>query len=308
MSAAPLARLAFLLFGGGIYVALGRQQRREQVRERLAQVMRPAEAPGPEADAASAPVSAPPPWDGALRRALQRADLRLRPGEFLLLWAACPVLLGTLGAALSRSPVMALLLALIGAALPPLLLRAGEGTRRRRFDGQLPDALTLMVSALRSGFSLARAAQVVAEEMAAPASEEFALALAGVSLGMPMAAALARMAERVGSADLGLIVTAVATQQQTGGNLAEILARIADTIRERVRTQGEIRALTAEGRLSSLILTLLPPVLALLMTLRNPHYFAPLTGTPLGQALIAGAVAGQVVGALLISRMVRLDL
>ena len=112
----------------------------------------------------------------------------------------------------------------------------------------MTDTLTLLVSALRSGYSLARAAQVVAEEMPPPISEEFAVALGEMALGLPLAAALARMAERVGSPDLELIVTAVTTQQQAGGNLAEILGRIAGTIRERVRVQGEIRTLTAEGQ------------------------------------------------------------
>ena len=116
------------------------------------------------------------------------------------------------------------------------------------------------------------------------------------------------MTERVGSPDLVLIVTAVTTQQQVGGNLAEILGRIADTIRERVRVQGEIGTLTAEGKLSGLILVLLPPALALFLTLRSPHYFQPLLGSPVGHVLIGGAVLGQIIGALLIQRMVTLDL
>ena len=243
-------------------------------------------------DAVPAPRASGPGRRGCGRH-LRRAGLRLRPGEFVLLWAACTLGLGTLGLGLTHLPLMALLLGLIGAGLPPLILRAGEDGRRRRFDEQLTDTLTLLVSALRSGYSLARAAQVVAEEMPPPVSEEFAVALGEMALGLPLAAALARMTERVGSPDLELIVTAVTTQQQVGGNLAEILSRIAGTIRERVRVQGEIRTLTAEGKLSSLILILLPPALALLLTLRNPHYFQPLLDSPLGHVLIAGARAGS---------------
>ena len=190
----------------------------------------------------------------------------------------------------------------------PLLRRAGQGARRRRFDDQLPDALTLLVSALRSGYSLARAAQLVAEEMPPPISEEFATALAELALGLPLGSALARMAQRVGSRDMELIVTAVTTQQQIGGNLAEILSRITGTIRERVRVQAEIGALTAEGKLSGLILVLMPPTLAVLLTLRSPRYFQPLLDSPLGHVLIGGAVLGQVIGGLIIRRMVTLDL
>ncbi|MBV9848575.1 MAG: type II secretion system F family protein [Armatimonadetes bacterium] len=302
------ALLAFAVCGGGTYAALERRARRGRFRARLTQVMLPAEVAPEEEPTQSAPAPAVAPWEARLRRRLRRAGLRLRPGEFLLLWAGCPLGLGAIGALLTRLPPLALLLALIGAVIPPLILRVGEDGRRRRFDGQLTDALTLLVSGLRSGYSLARAAQMVAEEMPPPVSEEFAVALGELALGLPLAAALARMTERVGSPDLDLIVTAVTTQQRVGGNLAEILTRIADTIRERVRVQGEIQTLTAEGKLSGLILSLLPPALALLLTLRNPHYFAPLLGSPLGRVLIAGAVLGQIIGAVIIRRMVRLDI
>lgn len=234
--------------------------------------------------------------------------MRLRPREFLALWATCTLGLGTLGIGLTHLTPVALLLGLVGVCLPPVILRAGQDSRRRRLDDQLPETLTLLVSSLRSGYSLPRAAQVVAQEMPPPVSEEFTTALAEMTLGLPLELALARMAGRVGSPDLVLIVTAVATQQQVGGNLAEILSRITDMIRERVRAEGEIGTLTAEGRLSGLILVLLPPTLALFLTLRSPHYFQPLLGSPVGHVLIGGAVLGQIIGTLLIQRMVKLDL
>jgi tight adherence protein B len=184
---------------------------------------------------------------------------------------------------------------------------AGRDARRRRFDGQIPDTLLLIVAALRAGHSLARAIQMVAEEMPLPISEEFAIALGEISLGLPAAAALARIASRISSSDWDLGVTAITTQLQTGGNLAEILEHISGTIRERVRVQGEIASLTAEARFSALILILLPPVLALLLALRNPHYFQPLTANPLGHVLIVGAITGQILGAIILRRMLILD-
>jgi tight adherence protein B len=148
---------------------------------------------------------------------------------------------------------------------------------------------------------------MVAEEMPPPMSEEFTVASGEIRLGLPAAAALARMSGRVRSADWDLVVTAVTTQLQTGGNLAEILERITGTIRERVRVQGEVTSLTAEGRLSALILVLLPPVLALLLLLHDPRYFQPLVADPLGRLLIAGAVVGQGIGALVVRGMLTLD-
>ena len=282
--------LAFAAVGGAAYVTLERHTRQARFQERLARATRPAAT----VDVRAAPADAPDerPWEAHLRKTLRRAGLRLRPAEFVLLGLACPIGLGVLGGWLTHLPVMALLMALLGAGGPPLILRAGEDGRRRRFEEQLTDALALLVSALRSGYSLARAVQVVAEEMPPPLAEEFGVALGEMALGLPLAAALARMTERVGSRDWELIVTAVTTQQQVGGDLAEVLGRIESTIRERVRVQGEIRTLTAEGKLSSLILILLPPALALLLTLRDPHYFQPLLGSPLGHTLIAGTLLG----------------
>ncbi len=184
---------------------------------------------------------------------------------------------------------------------------AGRDARRRRFDTQIPDTLLLIVAALRAGHSPARAVQMVAEEMPPPMADEFAVALGEIRLGLPAATALARVSGRVRSPDWDLVVTAVTTQLQTGGNLAEILERISGTIRERVRVQGEIAALTAEGRLSALILVLLPPLLALLLLVRDPHYFQPLTGSPLGRLLIAGAVAGQGLGTLIVRGMLAVE-
>ena len=309
MSAA-LALLVFSVFGAGTYLVLDRRARRDFLRTRLAQAMRPAQADHAEANVVANPTATPDErfWEARLRRRLRRAGQRLRPGEFLLLWLLCSLGPAVVGFRLTHLPPLALLMGLLGAVFPPLALRAGEDGRRRRFDGQLPDTLALLVSALRAGYSLSRAAQIVAQEMPPPISEEFTVMLGELALGLPLATALTRMTQRVGSPDLELIVTAVTTQQQVGGNLAEILARIADTIRERVRVQGEVQTLTAEGKLSGLILSLLPPTLALFLTLRDPHYFQPLLGSPLGRVLIGSAVMGQIVGTVLIRRMAALDL
>ena len=189
----------------------------------------------------------------------------------------------------------------------PTRFRIRQSTRQRQFNAQIPDALRLIAAALRAGHSPARAIQMLAEEMPPPASDEFSLTMSEIGLGMPTSVALARMSARVRCPDWDLVAAAVTTQMQTGGNLAELLERIAETVRERVRVQGEIRTLTAEGRLSAVILIALPPLLACALMLRDPLYFQPLLSCPLGHELIAGAMAGQALGTLTLRRMLTLE-
>ena len=126
-------------------------------------------------------------------------------------------------------------------------------------------------------------------------------------MGVPTETVLQRMVARVKSYDLDLVVTAIVIQLQVGGNLAEVLDTIASTIRDRVRMKREISALTAEGRLSGVILVLLPLGLGVLLDLRNPDYFRPLFTTEIGQILIIGAIVAQIIGSLVIRRQVNMD-
>ncbi len=246
--------------------------------------------------------------DKRLRLAMLRADLRLRPAEWAAVCAAAPLAAGTLGLALTHQALTGLILALLGLAVPPLVLQSRQAARLRRFDAQLPDALTLLTASMRAGHSFSQAMLTVAAELPPPLSAEFAWVSGEAALGVPLDTALGRMTERVPSPDLDLVVTAILIQLPLGGNLAEVLDAIADTIRERVRLAGEVRTLTAEGSLSAVILIALAPTLAVLLSLRSPTYFQPLLDNPTGHWLIGGAVLGQIVGGLMIRRMVKLDM
>ncbi|MHB1190818.1 MAG: type II secretion system F family protein, partial [Armatimonadota bacterium] len=164
-----------------------------------------------------------------------------------------------------------------------------------------------MASSLRSGFSLLRAIQIVAQEMPPPISKEFARAVAEVGVGRPMEDALRSVVRRMRSYDLDLAVTAIIIHLQVGGNLAEILETIARTIRERLKILGEMRALTAEGRISGAVLVALPIVMALVLVVLNPGYIGVLIEERLGHYLIAGAVAMQILGGLVIKNMLSVD-
>ncbi len=309
--------LSFALAFGLVYAvaeSVGRDRRR--LRQRLAGLAgRPPEA------SASPPANGPRPdvlptltgwlrgrdWERALRLAMLRADLRLRPAEWVTLCTTSSLLLALGGLLLTRGPLAGLILGLLGLLVPQAVLSARQAARRTRFDAQLPDALLLLASDLRAGHSFAQALATAAEELPMPLSEEFAWAGGEAALGIAWDTALGRMVERVQSPDLDLIVTAILIQLPAGGNLAEVLDAIAATIRERVRVSGEVRTLTAEGRLSAIVLMALAPALALLFYLRDPAYFQPLLELPLGRLLLGGAFAGQLVGALIIHRMVAVE-
>ena len=246
-------------------------------------------------------------WEPRLRLAMLQADLRLRPAEWIALHSGAALTGFLLGLLTAHGLLAGLLLGVVGAGVPPLVLQSRREARRRRFDTQLPDALMLLTSALRAGYSFPQAIQTVAEELPPPLALEFAWASGEVSLGVPLDIALGRIAARVQSPDLELVVTAILIQLPLGGNLAEALDAIADTIRERVRIAGEVQTLTAEGRLSAGLLIILAPALALALFLKNPSYFQPLWESLLGRELIAAAIGGQIVGGLLIRRMVTLD-
>jgi len=246
-------------------------------------------------------------FEKRLRRAMIRADLRLRPAEWIIVCAASAVGTCLLGLLATHSALMGLTLGFLALAALLLFLNVRQKSRQRKFEQQTPDMLMLMTASLRAGYSFAQAMEMVATEMPPPLASEFAWASGEVKLGVPLETALGRMMERVPSSDLDLIATAILIQLPLGGNLAEVLDAIAETIRERVRVQGEVRTLTAEGRLSALVLIILAPALALLLHLRNPAYFQPLVETPLGRSLIVEAILGQIAGGLIVKTMVALD-
>ncbi len=307
--------LSFALAFGLVYaVAEGAGRDRRRLRQRIAALASrlpeaPAPANGPRPDVLPTLTR----WlrgrdrERALRLAMLRADLRLRPAEWVTLCGALSLSLALSGLLLTRGPLAGLILGLLGLLAPQAVLSARQAARRNRFAAQLPDALLLLASDLRAGHSFAQALATAAEELPPPLSEEFAWAGGEAALGIAWDTALGRMVERVQSPDLDLIVTAILIQLPAGGNLAEVLDAIAATIRERVRVSGEVRTLTAEGQLSAIVLMALAPALALLFYLRDPAYFQPLLALPLGRLLLGGAFGGQVVGALIIRRMVAVE-
>jgi tight adherence protein B len=240
-------------------------------------------------------------WIG---RELTRADLPLRSEEFLAfsvlgIGPAGFAILFITGNLLYFAIALVILL-----PLPYLFIMQARHKRLAQLNSQIGDALLIIANALRSGFSFMQAMSLVRKEMPDPIAREFGRAFQEISLGTPTDQALLNMAERVGSDDLDMVVTAVLIQRQVGGNLAEVLDKIAHTIRERIRIKGEIKTLTAQGRVSGLIVGLLPTALALVMYLMSPEYISLLFTTRVGLVMVGIAFLMQTTGFLIIRRMV----
>lgn len=235
---------------------------------------------------------------------MQQADWPIRGTEFeaiLLLWGGL-VGLVTFLVTLKGAMFFAGLLAgiLLGMALLGLRIRR----RRKKFTNQLGDMLTMVANALRAGFSFMQAFELIAREMDAPMGREVQLVVNEVNLGNTLESALDNMQRRVASPDFELVVTAVLIQRQVGGDLASILDTISETIAERVRMRRETQTLTAQGRLSGWVLVLIPFALGGFLSVVNPGYLQPLFDTELGRMCMVGAIVSELIGILVIRRIV----
>jgi tight adherence protein B len=233
-----------------------------------------------------------------LSRELARADLKLKPSEYLFIWAGSiigvPVLMFIFSFFLPAlgSPLILLIGALIGFMLPRFWLGRRKNGRLGAFNKQLPDTITLIANALRAGSSFLQAIELVVRESRPPVSTEFGRVIREVNLGLPFDSAMENMVRRVRSDDLELMATAITIQHQVGGNLAEILDSIAYTIRERVRIKGEIRTLTAQQRLSGYVVAGLPIGLAAFLFVAAPGFMDPMFLNP---PAVLGLPAGVVI-------------
>jgi tight adherence protein B len=194
--------------------------------------------------------------------------------------------------------------ALLMFTVPWIWLWWKRASRLKKFASQLPDAMELVARALRAGHSLAAGLHVVAEEMPDPIAKEFRRVYEEQNLGIPLEEALMHMCDRVPNLDLRFFVTSVNIQRQTGGDLAEILDRIGHVIRERFKILGQVKALTAEGRLSGIVLIALPIGLFLLMMYMKPDYIRLLWTDPMGIKMSIGAIVLMLIGAYAIKKIV----
>jgi tight adherence protein B len=208
-----------------------------------------------------------------ISRNLARADIKLKPGEYVFLLIVSIALVAAIGYVLSGQAIlMAVLGGIAGIFLPGMYVKRQQNHRLQKFSDQLPDMLNLMVNGLRAGYSTMQAMEAVSRELPAPISDEFRRVVQEMQLGISMEKALANLLVRIPSDDLDLLITAINVQREVGGNLAEILDTISFTIRERVRIKGEIRVLTTQQAYSGRFLALMPIIVILALYFLNREY------------------------------------
>ncbi len=240
-----------------------------------------------------------------LQMLLLQADLGWSLGSFLFVALLCGGSALTLGF-LKWGPAGGLIGGGLGCYLPYKVLVVKRKRRLHRVEKQLPDALDLLARSLKAGHGFPAGMQLVAKEMPAPLGVEFFKAYKEYNHGLELTAALLNMCARIGLRDLEFFTTAVMIQRDTGGNLAVILEKISALVRERFVLRNQIRALTAEGRLSGVILILLPPVLAAILIFINPKYEMQLIQHPVGRVMASVALGFQAIGMWMIHRIVNI--
>jgi tight adherence protein B len=243
---------------------------------------------------------------GNVRLLFQQADTSLTVPRLTLICGVIALAGAGLGAATGLPLAFLPVVALLAATLPILWLLWRRKRRLKAFAVQLPDALEMLARALRAGQSLAAGFNMAAGEMGPPIGKEFGRVFEEQNLGIPLEESLNEMAERIPNLDLKFFVTAVILQRQTGGDLAEILDKIGSLIRQRFQIWGQVQALTGEGRLSGIVLMALPVLLFVTVYYLNPTYIMLLFTDPLGKKMLAIAIFLQVVGALVIRKIVNI--
>ncbi|MCX6027254.1 MAG: type II secretion system F family protein [Chloroflexi bacterium] len=207
-----------------------------------------------------------------MARDLARADLKLRPAEFIAAIVISGIGVGIVGGVLARALAFSFVAGIGGLFIPILYVRSRQSARLHTFEAQLPDMINLTVNSLRAGYSIMQALEAVSKEMPSPTSLEMRRVVQEMQLGISLEAALENLLRRVASTDLKLMVTAMNIQREVGGNLAEILDTISFTIRERIRIKGEVRVLTAQQRITGYMIGIVPFVLALFLYFVNRSY------------------------------------
>lgn len=307
-----------LLIGAMTLVILGLSLRSQQGKKILARLTRR----GGE-DTRAAPSQAQGPVGTVLRSALQRllpaqllhdlhhwlgqAGLAISETEVVALHIVGGLIGGVLALLIIRSAVCLLVGMAAGVVIPFLAIRQVASRRAKAFDRIFGDAVVLMTATIRSGFALRQAMQVVADEMPNPVAEEFKITLSEINMGLSQDEALSNLAKRMPNEDLDLFVTAVLIQADIGGDLSSVLEKISSTIRERVQIRNEVGALTAQGKMSGIMVAALPVFILIAISSLNPHYTDPLFHTQMGQMILLAAVVMEGIGGLVIRKLIQVD-
>lgn len=236
------------------------------------------------------------------------SGLKLTATEFMYMWTGLTIVPMFIVVIIGGEILTAAALGIIGFSIPPILVQRARKKRAELFNKQLSEALIMMGNSIKGGFTFMQSMESIATDMQPPISSEFAKVLREVHYGVSQEDALKHMVERMQNRDLELLVSAVVTSSQVGSNLTEILDTISATIRDRIKMKQDINSLTAQGRISGIIIGSLPVVLILSLMILNPEYYDGFFDATIGKALIVLSIAMEAIGFLLINKIVNIKM
>ena len=243
----------------------------------------------------------------AVENALEQANIPIRPGEAVMAVVGIAIITGLLAGLATRSLIWSVVAGVVVVVFASVYVSHVASKQKKKFDMQLPDTLNLLSTSLRAGYSVMQAIEAAAQEAPEPTRREFGRAMTEIRLGRPLIDALNDIALRMESKDFEWAVIAIAIQREVGGNLAEVLQATAETMMHRNRFRREVKALTAEGRISAWIMALMPVGVIAAIWVMNPDYIAPLWNTTLGIALSVGGVLLMGAGIFWMMKIVNID-
>ncbi len=241
-----------------------------------------------------------------LQAALAQANIQMRPGRFLLITASLGAAIGLFASLLKVGLWLPPVGVALGLAIPFVIVSQLRKWRLSKFESRFPEAIDLLARAVRAGHSLVSALEMISNELTEPLAGEFRKVFEEQKFGMPLRDALLNFGERIPLADVRLFITSLLLQHETGGNLTELLDKLSYLIRERFKLIRQVRVYTAHARVTMMMLMSLPVAFVVLMTLSHPEYLQPLYKEPLGQKLSAAAVGLQLIGYLLIRKIINI--
>jgi tight adherence protein B len=317
-----IAIIVFVVVAALVFIAGSlfneRSARARLLRDRLASVQEAAEREPSEELALlrDEMLSEIPALDNLLRRServsnlqmmLSQAGIEMRAGNILFLCLACAIGVGVATLVLTKTLVFGWVGMVVGALLPYSYASYKRTRRFQKFEELFPEAIDTLARAVRAGHAFTTALELISNEVAEPVSSEFRKLFEEQKFGLPVRDALMNLAGRIPLVDVKFFVTAVMLQRETGGNLAEILDNLSYMIRERFKILRQVRVFTAQGRLTMLLLMMLPPTIVLVMLAINPSFIQPLFSDPIGHALIVGGISLQTLGYFVIRRIIQIQ-
>lgn len=239
----------------------------------------------------------------ALLEELLAANIMMNPEEFAAIWIALAFIPGALLSLFISNAFVPVVFVAFGAFGPILYLKIKKKKRTMAFESQLADALMIAASSIRSGLSFQQAMETISRDMYPPVSEEFSRAVKEINMGYSVDDALENIYKRVDSEDFKIAAVAISVQRTTGGNLSDILGTIADTIKERAQLKNEVRSATATGRMSGLVVGLMPVAITIILNMMSPGYMDPLFSSTGGKVAIGVGIMLEIIGLVVIKKI-----